>query len=317
MRRSATVPHRLMLSGPAGAGKTYSALQIGGVLGERVLVIDTEKESALTYADEFTFDHLPWRPPFDPRDLAKDLVEASASYDVIIVDSFTHFWTGSGGTLDIADGKFGGWKTARPAQEDVTFGGLLSTSAHVIICCRAKMEYLSEEYEDKGRKRQRVTKIGLAPRQDGELEYELNLAAEIDIDHRISISKSRTTAVPVGSSFTAGHADELAKNYAAWLESGEPFADLEVRAAVDRARAALSSEQKKQLWQAWQANGLPGPAQVGVQPRPQVGQGRQEAVAHHRGRLRRARSHTAAERQSRRHTRRRHARQHAGVRPGA
>ena len=248
---------RLMLSGPAGAGKTYSALEIASVLGDRILVIDTEKESALTYADEFTFTHLPWRPPFDPRELATDLVAAGEEHDVIIVDSFSHFWTGSGGTLDIADGKFGGWKTARPAQEDVTFGGLLSTPAHVIICCRAKMEYLSEEYEDKGRKRQRVTKIGLAPRQDGELEYELNLAAEIDIDHRISISKSRTTAVPVGRSFTSGHAGDLAKDYAAWLGSGEPFADLTVRAQIDQARTALSSEQKRDLWQAWQANGLP------------------------------------------------------------
>lgn len=248
---------RLMLSGPAGAGKTYSALEIASVLGERILVIDTEKESALTYADEFTFTHLPWRPPFDPRELTGALVEAGEQYDVIIVDSFSHFWTGSGGTLDIADGKFGGWKTARPAQEDVTFGGLLSTPAHVIICCRAKMEYLSEEYEDKGRKRQRVTKIGLAPRQDSELEYELNLACEISIEHKISVSKSRTTAVPVGIEFHPGHARDLAKTYAAWLGSGEPFADLTVRAQIDTARRGLSAEQKQDLWQAWQAQGLP------------------------------------------------------------
>jgi hypothetical protein len=246
-----------MLSGPAGAGKTYSALEIGAVLGERILVIDTEKESALTYADQFKFDHLPWRPPFDPRELARELVAAGEEYDVVIIDSFSHFWTGSGGTLDIADGKFGGWKTARPAQEDVTFSGLLSTPAHVIICCRARMEYLAEEYEDKGRKRQRVTKIGLAPRQDGDLEYELNLAAEIDIDHRISVSKSRTTAVPVGRSFPSGHAADLAKDYAQWLGSGEPFADADQRAALDKARSALTPEAKKELWTAWQANGLP------------------------------------------------------------
>ena len=69
---------RLMLSGPAGAGKTFSALEIASVLGERILLIDTEKESALTYASEFAFTHLPWAPPFDPRELGATLVQAQS-----------------------------------------------------------------------------------------------------------------------------------------------------------------------------------------------------------------------------------------------
>jgi hypothetical protein len=241
---------RLMLSGPAGAGKTKSALEIGGVLGEKILVIDTERESALTYADEHAFTHLPWHAPFDPRELGATLTEAADDYDVIIVDSFSHFWNGDGGTLEIAGGRFSGWQTARPAQAD-------AVAAHVIICVRSKMEYAQEEVMEQGRKKQTVKKLGMSPQQDGTLEYELNLAGEIDIDHRISISKSRTTAVPVGRSYTAGHAADLAKDYAAWLESGEPFADLEVRASVDLKRAALAPEDKKHLWAAWQANGLP------------------------------------------------------------
>lgn len=247
---------RLMLSGPAGSGKTWSGLEIATVLGSNILVIDTEKESALTYADNFTFTHLPWRAPFEPRELAAVLVEAAETHDVILVDSFSHFWTGSGGTLDIADGRFGGWKTARPAQTDVV-DGILSTPAHVIICVRSKMEYAQEEVSEGGRKKQTVKKLGMAPQQDATLEYELNLAAEIDIDHRINVSKSRSAAVPVGRAYTAGHAADLARDYAAWLASGEPFADLEVQAAIDKRRAALDPEAKKALWARWQANGLP------------------------------------------------------------
>jgi hypothetical protein len=247
---------RLMLSGPAGAGKTYSALEIASVLGDTILVIDTEKESALTYADDFQFTHLPWHEPFEPRELAQVLGEASSDYDVIVVDSFSHFWTGAGGTLDIADGKFGGWKTARPAQGDVVTG-ILAAAAHVIVCVRSKMEYAQEEVQENGRKKSTVRKLGMAPQQDATLEYELNLAAELDIDHRISVSKSRTTAVPVGRTFPAGHARDLAKAYAQWLASGDPFAPLDVQAEIDAARRALSGDQKRELWQSWKDAGLP------------------------------------------------------------
>lgn len=268
---------RLMLSGPAGAGKTYSALEIAQTLGERILVIDTEKESALTYADEFTFTHLPWREPYDPRELGEALREASDSYDVIIVDSMSHFWSGQGGTLDIADGKFGGWKTARPAQND-GLQGILSAGCHVIVCVRSKMEYVQEEVMEGGRKKQKVSKLGMAPKQDGELEYELNLACEISIEHKISVSKSRTTAVPVGTEFHSGHARDLGKTYAAWLMSGEPFADLAVQAAIDDARRGLNASQKKDLWQAWQAQGLPSDLSLMTVSHAAIAQSLLEAV---------------------------------------
>lgn len=266
---------RLMLSGPAGAGKTYSALEIASVLGEHILVIDTEKESALTYADEFTFTHLPWHEPFDPRELGTTLVEAAADYDVIVVDSLSHFWGGQGGTLDIADGKFGGWKTARPAQNDAV-QGILSAGCHVVVCVRAAIEHVQELDSRTGK--QVVKKLGMAPKQDKDLEYELNLACEISIEHKISVSKSRTTAVPVGREFAPGHARDLGKVYAAWLESGEPFADIEIRAQIDTARRGLSKEQKQDLWQAWQAQGLPSDLSLLTVSQAAVAQSLLEAV---------------------------------------
>lgn len=245
---------RLMLSGPAGAGKTYSALEIAAVLGDRVLLIDTEKESALTYASDFAFTHLPWAPPFDPRELGSTLVQAAADYDVIVVDSLSHFWGGQGGTLDIADGKFGGWKTARPAQNDAV-DGILSSPAHVIVCVRSAIEHVQETDPKTGK--QVVRKLGLAPKQDKDLEYELNLAVEIDIDHRIAVAKSRTTVIPVGQMFAPGHARDLAVAYKDWLAGGEPFADLEIRAGIDRAAKALTGNARAALLDAWRNNGLP------------------------------------------------------------
>lgn len=255
--RKATRPSlkaRMMIAGPAGAGKTMTALEIATNLGERVLVIDTEKESATTYADVYEFDHLPWSPPYDPRELSRTLYEAADEYDAVIVDSLTHFWRKQGGTLDIAEGKFSGWKVARPAQEDL-IEAILGANAHVIVCVRSKIEHVQEVDSSTGK--HVVRKLGMSPQQDDTLEYELNLAVEIDIEHRIAVSKSRTTAVPVGTVFPPGHARDLAVNYGSWLGSGEPFADPDVRKQIESDIAGLSEDDRKALGAEWRTAGLP------------------------------------------------------------
>lgn len=226
---------RLMISGPTGAGKTYTSLRIAEVLapGEPVLMIDTERESSLTYADHFTFTHLPWLPPFDPRELARTITAAGREYGTVIIDSASHFWRGAGGTLDIASGKFTGWKDARPAHEDMV-QAILGCHAHVILCARSKMEHVQEEVNG----RHQVRKLGMAPQQDDDLEYEMNISVEMDIDHRATVSKSRCVDVPVGRMFTAGHEVELAGIYAKWLQGGEPPAAMvDVDALVARMNA--------------------------------------------------------------------------------
>lgn len=230
------LPGRMMLSGPPGSGKTRTGLIVASVLadGGDVLVIDTERESALTYADDFGFHHLGWHPPYDPRELADTLHAAGDKYAVVIVDSLSHFWRKAGGTLDIAEGKFSGWKVARPAQEDM-IDAILGTRSHVIVSVRAKVEY-TQTTDERGK--HSVQKIGMAPQQDDTLEYEVNLAAELDIEHRLSIAKSRTVPLPVGRVFAPGHAEEFATIYRDWLRGGEPLPE---RAVVDGFVARLNA----------------------------------------------------------------------------
>src|SRR3954471_1036757 len=59
---------RLGMSGPAGSGKTYSALLIASGLGGRVGMIDTEHGSGDLYADLLPegYDVLRLAPPFTP-----------------------------------------------------------------------------------------------------------------------------------------------------------------------------------------------------------------------------------------------------------
>jgi len=213
---------RVMMSGPPGAGKTYTGLVIATTLvgpHGRILVIDSEKESSLTYADVFDFDQLPWNPPFDPTALSLTLKEAAETYDCIIVDSFSHFWRKQGGVLDIAGDNVRGWKSARPIQENL-IETLLDIDAHVIVCCRSKMDHLIEQKDGKTV----VTKAGIKAQQDDDLEYEVNVAVELDMPHVLHVVKSRTNAVPVGSQYLAGLAGDFAQEYRDWLKSGEPVA---------------------------------------------------------------------------------------------
>ena len=61
---------RVAITGPSGSGKTYTALEWARVLAGdgTVLLVDTERRSSLLYADRFTFDALPWDPPYDLDD---------------------------------------------------------------------------------------------------------------------------------------------------------------------------------------------------------------------------------------------------------
>src|SRR5688572_10982122 len=94
---------RIALEGPSGSGKTYTSLLTAKVLGDRIAVIDTEHGSASKYADEFEFDTLAM-DRYDPNVLIQALAAAAAAgYDVVVVDSLSHFWMGADGMLEQVD----------------------------------------------------------------------------------------------------------------------------------------------------------------------------------------------------------------------
>ncbi|WIC89100.1 AAA-ATPase [Arthrobacter phage Ottawa] len=262
---------RCMLSGPPGAGKTDTALTIARELAKgdlsKVLVIDTEKDSALTYADRFPgFRHLPWDPPYAPSELGTTVIEASKQpeTEVIIVDSLTHFWRKRGGTMDIAGGKFGGWKAARPIQEEMV-DALLGAQSHVIVCVRSKVEYAQMEDEQR-RGRQKVVKMGMEPQQDGDLEYEMNIAIELDMEHAMYVGKSRTTDIPVGRVYAPGQAAEFGAHYTDWLAGGTEISALSLE-ALQTTLGQLHPEVTQRMRVLWTERGLPNinqlnPAQI-------------------------------------------------------
>jgi energy-coupling factor transporter ATP-binding protein EcfA2 len=250
---------RVALTGPTGSGKTYTALTIAGVLGEKVAVIDTERGSASKYADEFAFSRLNLQS-FEPATLCQVLaVAASQAFDVAVIDSLTHFWSGTGGMLEQVDAaakrgyggnSFGGWKEARP-QERQMIDALVSYPGHVIVTMRSKTDYVIEE-DQRGRKVPR--KVGLKPEQREGIEYEFDIVGDLDHENTLVISKSRARAI--AGRVVPKPGTEFAQEIAAWLGDGKPNPDalhyrdllLDQYATLDDVAAAGTELRKRGLF---------------------------------------------------------------------
>lgn len=187
---------RLALTGPSGAGKTYGALAVAKGIGGKIAVIDTEKGSASLYSHLLDFDVLELDPPYSPERFIQAL-EAAKDYDVVVIDSITHEWSGIGGCLEINDmlaaAKFRGntwsaWNETTPRHR-AFLDAMLRFPAHIIVTMRSKTE--TAQVEESGRKK--VVKMGMKAEQRDGLEYEFTTVLDIIHDGHIAMaSKDRT-----------------------------------------------------------------------------------------------------------------------------
>lgn len=187
---------RLAISGPSGAGKTMSSLKLAKGIGPKILLIDTERGSGDLYADLFEYDIISLEPPFKPDSLIEALrAGEAADYDVIILDSLSHFWADEGGLLDQADkmqaagkNRFTLWADITPQHRRLV-NAILNSPKHIVATMRAKQEYAMET-DEKGKAS--VKKLGLAPVQREGMEYEFTVFFDIDQNHNAKASKDRT-----------------------------------------------------------------------------------------------------------------------------
>ena len=226
---------RMALIGPAGSGKTYSAIQLATTMTPgKVAVIDTEHGSAAKYADLFAFDVLNLTN-FDPMNYVEAISAAvKAGYETVVIDSLTHAWNGVGGALHQVDqaaarsksgSTFNAWRDVTPKQI-LLVESILQCRAHVIATVRSKIEYVLEN----GKPR----KVGMAPVQREGLEYEFDIVGEMDNDHKMIITKSRCPALADQVIDKPGRA--VANEIAAWLQ-GAPVVETvarEISPPVDR-----------------------------------------------------------------------------------
>lgn len=215
---------RLAIAGPAGSGKTYTALSIATHLGGPIAVIDTEHGSASKYADLFDFDVAEMHAPYHPDKYLRAIKEAAeAGYKVIILDSMSHAWNGEGGLLELADeaakamktqNSFAAWKSITPIQNRLV-EGVVSAPLHLIATMRSKTEYVQER-DDRGKNT--VRKVGMAPVQREGFEYEFDVFLDVDLEHNAIVSKTRCAVLDGKVINKPGK--QLAEILKVWLGTG-------------------------------------------------------------------------------------------------
>jgi hypothetical protein len=220
---------RLALEGPAGYGKTETALRVATVLaeaeGKRVAFVDTEHGSASLYSDRFDFDVVNLSPPFHPDRFVEAIAAAEgAGYGVVVLDSLSHAWAGDGGLLTIVDTvartKYKGdthraWKDAGEIQQRLT-DSILRSGLHVIAAMRTKKDYVREEVGGKTK----IRAAGTKTIQRDEFDYEFTIVGRFDVPVVLSIVKSRCAALPPETVIDKP-GDDFAETLRSWLAEGE------------------------------------------------------------------------------------------------
>lgn len=197
-------PLKVSMAGLSGGGKTYTALRMAfdmrrhGV-GSRIIVLDSENESAGLYAgvrqDGEVWDYDTADIPQEKRTPA-GYTEAYAwavgqGYDIVIVDSLSHAWHGVLNAVDEyakshRGDKLGGWADMTPQQQRM-LQVLTDPRAHCFTTMRVKSDFQDQDVNGKTRK----VKVGLKADQRDNTEYEYDLVLRFEAGNEVYVEKVR------------------------------------------------------------------------------------------------------------------------------
>jgi hypothetical protein len=250
---------RCAMFGPSGSGKTYSALAIASGIGGSIAVIDSERSSSAKYADRFDFDLV----ELDKKTIdeyIKYITDAGeAGYNVLIIDSLSHAWKELLQEVEkIAQTHFRGntfsaWSKGTPRQQRF-LDAILRYPGHVIVTMRSKTEYVLDTVNGKTSPK----KIGMAPDQGKDIEYEFDMLIELNQEHTAVVTKDRTGQFQDTAIEKPGV--EFGRRLIEWLNNGAPESkkqDPPKKSALERMgdelAAATTPEQVMDIAGRWEA----------------------------------------------------------------
>jgi hypothetical protein len=231
---------RIGMGGPAGAGKTASALLMAfGLCADwsRIIVIDTEHGSGHLYTGATIpktggvkigrYNVLSLEAPYAPEKfltaikMAEDAKTSTGdrAFDVVIIDSFSQFWSGPGGLLeahskeaDRIGNSWSAWGKITPKHNQM-IEAFLKSPLHVIITARSKQEHTQEKDSKTGKSV--IKRVGMEPEVRKGLEYEVTTWAELAIDHVAFFTKDRSNLFDQAYAvITPEHGQQIGK----WLQ---------------------------------------------------------------------------------------------------
>jgi hypothetical protein len=239
--------------GPTGSGKSHFLLRLAQnfavleglakkhkdkvtlIQGESAFAaVDTENKSLSKFIGQKNVIDLPFDvdefDTFPPERFTRAVKDAgSQGYKIMVVDSWSHAWAGSGGALELVDqrsaaaasrghaggkqDKFNvGWREVTPLHNEMveTF---VRFPGHIFVGMRAKMAYDNEGGQ--------LRKLGMQPIQREGVEYEFDVVVDIDMNHNAHVNKSRCPALE-GKTFKKTAWDDFVKPLWDWLQEGAP-----------------------------------------------------------------------------------------------
>lgn len=263
---------RLAIAGPAGSGKTYTALSLASYLAKHldlgdVYVIDSESGSSAKYAYsprtgsgwKFKALYLP-EDDQSPQMYIKALNAASrAGARICVVDSMTHAWSGANGVLQQVEqitarskskNAFSeGWNKMTPVQKEL-FNTILSSPMHIIATMRSKTEWVIDK-DERGRSLPR--KVGLAPEQRKDSDFEFDIVLDMDHDNQGTVSKSRCHELrSTNGGIYMQPGDKFASILVDWVKDCDPATEKPAATppspsvAVEGAKAVVSTIDRQQ-----------------------------------------------------------------------
>lgn len=213
---------RLAITGPAGSGKTYSALLIAFGIGGKTALLDTENGSGDLYSALGDYDICSISAPFTVQKYIDAIKSAEqAGYDILILDSISAEWAGSGGLLNLHTqltssskaNSFAAWGQVTP-KHNAFIDAIINSRLHIICTIRSKTEYAQIQNE---RGKTEIRKMGLGLVQREGIDYEFTTVFDLNFNHEVTVSKDRTSIFD-GQVFTI--TQETGKLLKDWLDSG-------------------------------------------------------------------------------------------------
>ena len=251
---------KIGMMGISGSGKTLSALLLGyglikaahpgmpdAEIWEKILVIDTENNSASLYAGlqvgttrvgEFLTINV--AAPYTVEKYIEAINAAEENgVEFCIIDSMSHAWQAEGGLLNkqntvarrMGNQSYQAWREVTPLYNQL-IDKILQCRMHVVSTYRGKKEYALEEGAN-GKKTVKAKGIGAQFREGA--DYESTIYFEIDQDHMAFASKDRTHLFD-GQVFMI--TPDTGKQLYAWLSSADQTPPQVVKTTAEVAPAA-------------------------------------------------------------------------------